>query len=335
MAHVASHPPVPAQKTGLFAHTELTYLVAFLIIGVVAPYVLYPIFVMKVLCFALFACAYNLIFGYVGLLAFGHAAFFGAAAYVTAHSAKFWGITPEIAILAGTAVATVLGAAIGWLAIRRQGLYFAMITLALAQIVYFYALQAPWTHGEDGIQSVPRGKLFGFIDLNDMMSMYFFVLAVFLIGFAIVHRTIRSPFGQVLKSIRDNEPRALSLGYDTDRYKLMAFTLSAGLSGLAGGTKAIVFQLASLTDVFLFTSADVLLMVLIGGIGTILGPVVGAVTLVTMQNYLAGAGSWVLIIQGAIFVAFILMLRKGIVGTWLEYRETRRRRHVEAAKKAK
>ncbi|WP_342363436.1 branched-chain amino acid ABC transporter permease [Terrarubrum flagellatum] len=285
---------------------------------------------MKIYCFALFACAYNLIFGYVGLLAFGHAAFFGASAYVTAHVAKFWGVTPEIALLIGTLCATALGALFGWLAIRRQGLYFAMITLALAQIVYFYALQASWTHGEDGIQAVPRGRLFGLIDLSNPTALYAFVLVVFLLGFAFIHRIIHSPFGQVLKSIRENEPRAISLGYKTERFKLIAFTLSAALSGVAGGLKAIVFQIASLADVFFMTSADALLMVLIGGVGTILGPVVGAAVLATLQNELAQLGAWVLVVQGAIFVLCVLTLRKGIVGTLLEWLGARERRSAKS-----
>ncbi len=297
---------------------ELSVFIVLLALGLVAPFVLYPIFVMKVLCFALFACAYNLLFGYVGLLAFGHAAFFGGAAYVAAHAAKVWGLNPEVAILLGTAMATLLGGAIGWLAIKRQGLYFAMITLALAQIVYFYAIQAGWTKGEDGIQTGPRGMLFGVIDLNQPMAMYFTTLAIFLFGFAVVHRTIHSPFGQALKAVRENEPRAISLGYNANRLKLMAFVLSAGLSGLAGSTKAIVFQLASLTDVFFSTSGEVLLMVLMGGIGTVLGPVIGAAALVTMMNYLAHYGAWVFIIQGAIFVACVLFMRKGIVGAYYQ-----------------
>ena len=306
---------------------EMIFVAVFAAIVIAAPYIFYPIFLMRVLCYALFASAYNLLFGYVGLLAFGHAAFFGSAAYVAAHTAKNWGVTPEVAILLATAVSSVLGLLFGWLAIRRQGLYFAMITLALAQIVYFYAVQAPWTHGEDGIQSVPRGMAFGFIDLRNTTNLYWFVVGVFVVGFFIIYRAIHSPFGQVLKAIRENEPRALSLGYTTDRYKLVAFVLSAGLSGLAGGTKAIVFQLASLVDVHFLVSGDALLMVLMGGIGTVLGPAVGAVMLVAMQNYLAPFGSWVLIIQGAIFVACILALRKGVVGSfedWLERRAKRK-----------
>ena len=290
------------------------FAVALLGLALAAPFMLYPVFLMKALCFALFACAFNLLIGYVGLLSFGHAAFMGGAAYVTAHAAKVWGLTPELAIFVGTAAAAVLGFGFGWLAIRRQGIYFAMVTLALAQMVFFYALQAPFTHGEDGIQAVPRGFLFGFIDLNQSLTMYYFVLAVFLIGFGIIHRTIHSPFGQVLKAIRENEPRAISLGYKTERYKLMAFTLSATLAGLAGSTKALVFQLASLTDVDWTMSGEVVLMTLLGGLGTVLGPVVGAFIIVTMENYLAQFGSYVTIIQGVIFVVCVLTFRRGVVG---------------------
>ena len=306
---------VAAEAPGVSRRVRIGMAVVLLVFAVVAPYVLYPVFVMKVLCFALFASAYNLLFGYVGLLAFGHAAFFGAGCYAAAYCAKNLGFSPELAVLAATGVATLLGAAVGWLAIRRQGLYFAMITLALAQIVYFVALQSPWTGREDGLQGVPRGMLFGVIDLRDTMNMYAFVLGVFLLGFYIIWRAIHSPFGHVLKAIREDEQRAISLGYDVNTFKLLAFTLSAGLAGLAGGTKTLVFQLASLTDVGFTTSGDVVLMVLIGGIGTILGPLVGAAALVTMQVYLATFGPWVMIIQGSIFIACILGFRKGIVGT--------------------
>src|SRR6266849_4370716 len=285
-----------------------------LALALIAPFVLYPVFLMKALCFALFACAFNLLIGYVGLLSFGHAAFFGTAGYLTAHSAKVWGLPPELAILFGTAASSLLGLVFGGLAIRRQGIYFAMVTLALAQMVYFYALQAPFTHGEDGIQAVPRGTLLGMIDLNQPLAMYYFVLAVFLVGFFIIHRTIHSPFGQVLKAIRENEPRAISLGYKIDQYKLVAFVLSAALAGLAGGTKSIVFQLASLTDVTWQMSGEVVLMTLLGGLGTVLGPVVGAFIVIAMENYLAQFGSWVTIIQGVIFVACVLTFRRGIVG---------------------
>jgi len=293
--------------------------------ALVAPFVLYPVFLMEALCFALFACAFNLLIGYVGLLSFGHAAFLGSASYITAHTVKVWGFPPELGILAGTAVAALLGAGFGWLAIRRQGIYFAMITLALAQMVYFVALQARFTGGEDGIQAIPRGHLFGFIDLNDTLTMYYFVLAVFLVGFGVIVRTIHSPFGQVIKAIRENEPRAVSLGYDADRYKLLAFILSAGLSGLAGSMKSLVFQLASLTDIQWTMSGEVVLMTLVGGLGTILGPVVGAFLLVGMQHYLAQLGSWVTVVQGLIFVFCVLVFRRGIVGVIASYAEGRRK----------
>jgi len=283
-------------------------------LAVVGPFLLYPVFLMKALCFALFACAFNLLIGFVGLLSFGHAAFFGTASYITAHTVKVWGLSPELGILAGTAAAAVLGLVVGGLAIRRQGIYFAMVTLALAQMVYFFCLQAKFTGGEDGIQAVPRGRLFGLIDLNDSMTMYYFVLACFLIGFFIIQRTIHSPFGQVLKAIRENEPRAISLGYKTDQYKLIAFVLSATLAGFAGSTKSLVFQLASLTDVHWSMSGEVVLMTLVGGLGTVLGPVVGAFILITMENYLAQFGSWVTIIQGVIFVICVLAFRRGVVG---------------------
>jgi branched-chain amino acid transport system permease protein len=303
---------VPRQESRLLSGNLLS--VILLAVAIVAPFVLYPVFLMKALCFALFACAFNLLIGYVGLLSFGHAAFFGAAGYVTAHSAKVWGLPPELAILVGTAASALLGLVFGGLAIRRQGIYFAMVTLALAQMLFFYALQAPFTHGEDGIQAVPRGYLFGAIDLNQPLVMYYFVLAIFLIGFGVIYRTINSPFGQVLKAIRENEPRAISLGYKTDHYKLVAFVLSATLAGLAGGTKSLVFQLASLTDVDWTMSGQVVLMTLLGGLGTVLGPVVGAFIVVTMENYLAQFGSWVTIIQGVIFVLCVLTFRRGIVG---------------------
>ena len=289
----------------------LVLLVAFLLAG---PFILYPVFLMKLLCFALFACAFNLLIGYVGLLSFGHAAFFGMGGYLAAHAAKVWGLTPEVSILAGGVVGAVLGLAFGWLAIRRQGIYFAMITLALAQMVFFFCLQAPFTHGEDGIQSVPRGRLFGVIDLAPDMAMYWLVAAVFLIGFLLIHRIVHSPFGQVLKAIRENEPRATSLGYRADDYKLMAFVLSAALSGVAGGTKSLVFGIATLTDVHWSMSGEVVLMTLLGGLGTLFGPVVGAAVIVAMQNYLAPFGAWVTVIQGAIFVICVVAFRAGIVG---------------------
>jgi branched-chain amino acid transport system permease protein len=288
-------------------------------LALVAPFILYPVFVMEALCFALFACAFNLLIGYVGLLSFGHAAFFGSAAYITAHTVKVWGFPPELGILAGAAAAALLGAGFGWLAIRRQGIYFAMITLALAQMVYFVALQARFTGGEDGIQAVPRGKFLGVVDLGNTLTMYYFVLAVFLVGFAVIVRTVHSPFGQVIKAIRENEPRAVSLGYDADRFKLLAFILSAGLSGLAGSLKSLVFQLASLTDVQWTMSGEVVLMTLVGGLGTVLGPVVGAFFLTAMQHYLAQLGSWVTVVQGIIFVFCVLAFRRGIAGVIASY----------------
>ena len=280
----------------------------------IAPLFVYPIFLMKVMCFALFACAFNLLIGYVGLLSFGHAMFLGMAGYVSAHAAKVWGVTPEIAILLGTACAAVLAWVAGFLAIKRQGIYFTMITLALAQMVFFFSLQAPFTGGEDGIQAVPRGKLFGLFDLSTAAGMYPLVLVIFLGGFLTIWRIINSPFGQILKAIRENEPRALSLGYDTDRYKHVAFVLSGTLAGLAGATKALVFQLASLTDVHWSMSGEVVLMTLLGGLGTLFGPVVGAAVIVTMQNYLAQLGAWVTVVQGVIFVICVLAFRRGIVG---------------------
>ena len=289
----------------------------------IAPVVVYPVFVMKCLCFALFACAFNLLIGYTGLLSFGHAAFFGMAGYVTGHSIKVWGYPPEVGILAGTIVAALLGLAVGWLAIRRSGIYFAMITLALSQLVYFFCLQQSWTGAEDGLQGVPRGKLFGMISLEDPLSMYYTVLAICVFGFWLIYRTIHSPFGQILKSIRENEPRAISLGYDVDRYKLVAFVLSSMLAGLAGATKTVVFQLASLTDVHWHQSGEVVLMTLLGGLGTMLGPVVGAFTIVGLQNYLAGFGSWVTVITGLIFVVCVLAFRRGIVGE-IEHRLRRK-----------
>jgi branched-chain amino acid transport system permease protein len=281
---------------------------------VAGPFVVYPVFLMKALCFALFACAFNLLIGYAGLLSFGHAAYLGSAGYVTAHAAKVWGWPPELAILLGTATAALLGLAIGALAIRRQGIYFAMITLALAQMLFFFCLQAPFTHGEDGIQAVPRGTLLGLLDLRHTLVMYYVVLAIFLGGFLLIYRTIHSPFGQVLKAVRENEPRALSLGYQADRYKLIAFVLSAALSGLAGGTKAIVFQLASLTDVHWTMSGEVVLMTLLGGLGTVFGPVVGAVIVIGLETYLAQLGAWVTVVQGIIFVLCVLAFRRGVVG---------------------
>ena len=282
---------------------------AILVLAVlVAPWVVYPVFAMKALCFALFACAFNLLLGYAGLLSFGHALFFGGASYASAHAALVWGWPPELAVLFSMAVGAALGLLVGLIAIRRQGIYFAMITLALAQMFYFYCLRADFTGGENGIQAVPRGHL------ENKYAMYYFVAAVFLAGFFLIYRVIHSPFGQVLKAIRENEPRAISLGYKADRYKVLAFVLSAALAALAGGTKAIVFQLASLTDVHWGMSGEVILMTLIGGMGTIFGPVAGAVFFTTVENYLSQTGSWVLVAEGAIFVVCVLAFRRGMFG---------------------
>jgi branched-chain amino acid transport system permease protein len=281
---------------------------------IAAPAVLYPVFLMKVMCFALFACAFNLLIGFVGLGSFGHAAFFGMGAYVTAYAAKAWGWTPELAILAGGAVGGLLGLAFGWLAIRRQGIYFAMITLALAQMNYFVCTQAAFTGGEDGIQGVPRGNLFGLFPLRPDLSMYAVVAVVFIAGFLLIHRIVHSPFGQVLKAIRENEPRAISLGYRTDDYKLMVFVISAAIAGVAGGVKALVFGIATLTDVNFPMSGEVILMALLGGMGTIFGPVVGAAVLITLENYLAPFGAWVTVTQGVVFVLCVLAFRRGVIG---------------------
>jgi branched-chain amino acid transport system permease protein len=296
-------------------------LLAMLAFFVLAPLVLYPVFLMKVMCFALFACAFNLLVGFGGLLSFGHAMFLGTAGYAAAHSAKVWGFPPELAILFAAFCAGALGVVTGLLAIRRQGIYFAMITLALAQMIFFFYLQAKFTGGEDGIQAVPRGRLFGFIDLSNIWAMYVTVAVIFFAGFLVIYRAIHSPFGQVLKAIRENEPRAISLGYDTTRYKFLAFVLSATLAGLAGGTKAIVFQLASLTDAHWSMSGEVVLMTLVGGMGTVFGPVAGALVIITMEHYLAQLGAWVTVVQGAIFVLCVLTFRRGVVGElahWLK-----------------
>jgi branched-chain amino acid transport system permease protein len=285
-----------------------------LVFFALAPAVIYPVFLMKVMCFALFACAFNLLIGFVGLLSFGHAMFLGIAGYTAAHAAKMWGLTPELAILAGTAAAGVLGVVSGQIAIRRQGIYFAMITLALAQMVYFFCVQVPFTHGEDGIQAVPRGRLFGVIDLADVTAMYVTVFMIFVGGFLLIYRIVYSPFGQVLRAIRENESRATSLGYNVDRYKLLAYVLSATLSGLAGATNALVFQLAALNAVHWTMSGEVVLMTLVGGLGTIFGPVVGALVVLAMENYLAQLGAWVTIVEGAVFVVCVLTFRRGIVG---------------------
>ena len=292
------------------------FLIAAFAALLVAPFAVYPVLLMKILCFALFACAFNLILGYGGLLSFGHAAFFGGAAYITGHALKVWGLPTELGILLGALSAGALGAAVGQLAIRRQGIYFAMITLALAQMVYFFFISADFSGGENGLQGVPRGYALGFIDLSDNLSMYYFVLAIFVIGFAVIARTVHSPFGQVLRAIRDNEPRAVSLGYDVERAKLMAFTLSATIAGLAGSTKTVVFQLASLTDVNWHMSGEVVLMTLLGGVGTLVGPAIGAGVVVSLQNTLATGplSAWVPVLMGAVFVLCVLAFRRGVVG---------------------
>ena len=290
--------------------------VVLLAIALLMPFqhAIYLVFLMKILCLALFACAFNLLLGYAGLLSFGHAAFFGSAAYATAHVCKVLGYGPATGILIGVAVSTVIGFVIGSIATRRQGIYFAMVTLALAQLLYFVAIQMPLTGGEDGIQNVPRGMLFGVLDLSSDTAMYYVVLAVFVAGFALIDRTIHSPFGNVLQAIRENEPRAISLGYDVNRYKLLVFVLSAALSGLAGSTKAVVFQLASLADIHWHGSGEVVLMTLLGGVGTVLGPVVGATVVVVLQTLLASAGSWSTVVVGLVFMSCVLLFRRGLVG---------------------
>jgi branched-chain amino acid transport system permease protein len=337
---------------------DMWVLAALVVVGLIAPLFVYPVFLMKVLCFALFACAFNLLVGYVGLLSFGHAMFFGFAAYIAGHLAKVgtvqlpvgipfvgWAwltiplppLTPEIAILLATAVAALLGLIVGFIAIRRQGIYFAMVTLALAQMVFFLCVQAPFTGGEDGIQAIPRQPLFGLLPVTDDFVFYYVVLAIFLAGFLVIYRTIHSPFGQVLKAIRENEARAVSLGYAVDRFKLMAFVLSATLAGLAGATKAMVFRLASLTDVTWQMSGEVVLMTLVGGMGTVFGPIVGAGVIVAMQNYLATFGEWVLVIQGTIFIVTVLLFRRGIVGEIIALANRfrgRRERNAEPAAQA-
>jgi len=306
--------PQTKQPSVLRSQAETIVFLIMVAALVVAPFFTYPLFLMQAMCFALFACAFNLLIGYVGLLSFGHTLYFGWASYLSAYSAKFWGFTPELAILTGTTTAALCGLVAGSLAIRRQGIYFAMITLALAQMMYFFALQAKFTGGEDGIQAVPRGLLFGVIDLRNEMAMYAVVLVIFLAGFLFIYRVIHSPFGEVLKAIRENETRAISLGYKTDRYKLVAFVLSATLAGAAGATKAIVLQLASLTDVNWPMSGEVVLMTLVGGLGTVFGPVVGSFVILVMQYKLSIVGEWVLVIQGIIFVACVLLFRRGIIG---------------------
>ena len=296
-----------------------------LLVLVLVPFqdFIYVVFMMKILCFALFASAFNLLLGYTGLLSFGHAAFFGGAAYVCGHVCKEWGWTPELGILAGTLYAMVSGAIVGSLAIRRQGIYFAMITLALSQLVFFLALQLPFTKGEDGLHGIPRGEFLGLIDLSGNTAMYYFVLGVVLLGIGLIVRIVQSPFGEVLRAIRENEPRAISLGYNVQRYKLLAFILSAGLAGTAGATKTLVFQLASLTDVHWHMSGEVVLMTILGGIGTILGPVVGAAAVVGLQNELANIGSFSTIVLGLVFVVCVLAFRRGVVGEILARTKSR------------
>ena len=294
-------------------NTRILYTVLFAV-GLVAPAVVYPIFLMKALCFALFASAFNLLIGFTGLLSFGHAMFLGTAGYICGHAVKVWGFPTEIGILCGVAASATIGYLVGSLAIRRQGIYFAMITLAFSQMLYFIYLQAPFTGGEDGLQSIPRQTFLGVFDLDNDITMYYFVFGIVALGFWLIYRTVHSPFGQVLKAIRENEARALSLGYDVDKYKLLAFVLSAALSGLAGATKALVFKFETLTDVHWHMSGEVVLMTLLGGMGTILGPTVGAFIVVTLQNYLASLEGWVTVITGAIFVLCVLAFRRGVVG---------------------
>jgi branched-chain amino acid transport system permease protein len=301
--------------------------------GLAAPFLgFYPVLLMKLLCFALFACAFNLLIGFVGLLSFGHAMFFGSAAYAAGYAMKAWGFTPELGLLFGAAVAAALGLVVGALAIRRQGIYFAMITMALAQMVYFVALQAPFTGGEDGLQGIPRGALFGVLPLQSDLTLYYVVLAIVVAAWLLIARIVHSPFGQVLKAIRENEPRTISLGYDTDRFKLLAFVLSAALAGLAGALKAVVLGFATLSDVYWGTSGSVILMSLIGGIGTLTGPVIGAFVITGLENVLADrVGSWVTVILGVIFVVSVLLFREGLVGTVIRFapgRHARRRESV-------
>ncbi len=324
MAHTTTTDIVVSTPQEGLSRTQMIFCAVGVVLLLAAPFFVYPVFLMKILCFALFASAFNLLLGYTGLLSFGHATFFGGAAYFTAHSVKEWGFSPELGILTGVAGAAVLGLVMGFFAIRRQGIYFAMITLALSQMFFFFCLQAGFTHGEDGIQSVPRGHLFGVIDLSKPLAMYFLVAAVFLIGIAIIWRFINSPFGMILKSIRENEARAISLGYSVSRYKLGAFVMSAALAGLAGGTKALVFQFATLTDVAWQMSGEVILMTLLGGIGTLIGPIIGAGLVVTLGNYLATTGFPVTIITGVVFMVCVLVFRRGLVGEFYASRLGRR-----------
>ncbi|MBS4004297.1 MULTISPECIES: branched-chain amino acid ABC transporter permease [unclassified Afipia] len=308
-----------APVKGRTSDEMIAFVIMTVLLAVVPLTGLYPYFVMQALCFALFACAFNLLIGYGGLLSFGHAMFLGTAGYVTAHALKVWGVSPEIGIILGVAASAALSVVTGLIAIRRQGIYFAMITLALSQLLFFIYLQTPFTHGEDGIQGIPQGMMFGVFDLSKPTTLYYVVLAIFLLGFLVIYRAINSPFGEVLKSIRENEQRAISLGYKTDQYKLLAFILSGTLAGLAGAVKVFVAQNASLTDVHWTMSGEVVLMTLVGGLGTVFGPVVGAFVIIAMQQYLAGFGQWVTVIQGAIFVICVLTFRRGVIGEIAHY----------------
>ena len=308
-----------APVKGRTSDEMIAFVIMTVLLAVVPLTGLYPYFVMQALCFALFACAFNLLIGYGGLLSFGHAMFLGTAGYVTAHALKVWGVSPEIGIILGVAASAALSVVTGLIAIRRQGIYFAMITLALSQLLFFIYLQTPFTHGEDGIQGIPQGMMFGVFNLSKPTTLYYVVLAIFLLGFLVIYRAINSPFGEVLKSIRENEQRAISLGYKTDQYKLLAFILSGTLAGLAGAVKVFVAQNASLTDVHWTMSGEVVLMTLVGGLGTVFGPVVGAFVIIAMQQYLAGFGQWVTVIQGAIFVICVLTFRRGVIGEIAHY----------------
>ena len=313
-----------------FARPPLWVLGVGLVVALAAPWVAYPVFLMKLLCWALLAASLNLLVGYVGLLSFGHAMFFGSAAYVTAHAVKVWALDPVLGLLLGSAAAAFLGLVGGLLAIRRMGTAFSMITLAIAQLVYFIALRAPFTGGEDGIQDVPRGRLLGLVPLGDNLALYYVVLAVVAAGFWIIYRTVQSPFGHVLAAIRDSEPRAISLGYRVNRYKLVAYVLSSALAGMAGALKALVFQIATLTDVSWTTSGEALLMVIVGGVQTLAGPLIGALVVVTMQNYFASFAEVVLMLQGLVFIVVVLVFRRGVVGEWKAWRQRRGARQQAA-----
>jgi len=315
----------------LHRRTHTALLAAALAVLALAPFAVYPMFLMKLMCFALLAASVNLLVGYVGLLSFGHAMFYGAAGYVTAHAVKVWGWDGAAGVLAGIAAAALVGLVTGLLAIRRSGIYFSMITLAFAQLVYFIALRMPFTGGENGIQEIPRPMVLGLFSLQNTLTLYYFVAALIVFGFWLIYRVVHSPFGQILRAIRDNEPRAQSLGYRVNRYKLLAFVLSAGLAGLAGSLKVLVFQLASLTDVHWATSGEALLICIVGGMHTLLGPVVGAIVIVSMENYLASFAEWVLIIQGVVFLLVVMLFRKGIVGQFHSCLATRRQRRAAAA----